>query len=84
MQRLGERISCEEDYAVNQMNANQTEGKHEVRVLFEEKQNRSTLAEKTMSAGMEKSKEFHEKREACIRKKYNADEMTQRIPSKNQ
>ena len=114
MQRLGERISCEEDYAVNQMNANQTEGKREVRVLFEEmdgvwlsmqdehhkklkkqemkvftmyegwdaekeKQNRSTLVEKTMFAGMEKSKEFHEKREACIRKKYNADEITQRI-----
>lgn len=114
MQRLGERISCEEDYAVNQMNANQTEGKREVPVLFEEmdgvwlsmqdehhkkmkkqemkvftmyegwdaakeKQNRSTLVEKTMFAGMEKSKEFHEKREACIRKKYNADEIAQRI-----
>lgn len=44
-----------------------------------EKQNRSTLVEKTMLAGMEKSSEFHEKREACIRKKYNADEIGQRI-----
>lgn len=32
-----------------------------------------------MLAGMEKSTEFHEKREACIRKKYNADEIGQRI-----
>lgn len=44
-----------------------------------EKQKRSTLVEKTMLAGMEKSNEFHEKREACIRKKYNADEIGQRI-----
>lgn len=44
-----------------------------------EKQNRSTLLEKTMLAGMEKSEEFHEKREACIRKKYDADEIGQRI-----
>ena len=28
---------------------------------------------------MEKSREFHEKREACIRKKYNGDEIGQRI-----
>ncbi len=114
MQRLGERISEEEDYAVEQMNADQSEGKKEIPVLFEEmdgvwlnmqdehhkkmkkqemkvftmyegwdaekeKQNRSTLVEKTMLAGMEKSTEFHEKREACIRKKYNADEIGQRI-----
>lgn len=32
-----------------------------------------------MLAGMEKSAEFHEKREAYIRKKYNADEIEQRI-----
>ena len=32
-----------------------------------------------MLAGMEKSAEFHEKREAYIRKKYNADEIGQRI-----
>lgn len=114
MQRLGERISEEEDHAVKQMNADQSEGQKEVPVLFEEMdgvwlnmqdehhkkmkkqemkvftmyegwdaeketQNRSTLVEKTMLAGMEKSSEFHEKREACIRKKYNADEIQQRI-----
>lgn len=48
-----------------------------------EKQNRSTLLEKTMLAGMEKSKEFHEKREACIRKKYDANEIGQRILNGN-
>ncbi len=114
MQRLGERISEEEEYAVKQMDADQTEGTKEIPVLFEEmdgvwlhmqdknhkkmkkqemkvftmyegwdaekeKQNRSTLVEKTMLAGMEKSCEFHEKREACIRKKYNADEIGQRV-----
>lgn len=114
MQRLGERISKEEEHAVKQMNADQSEGQKEIPVLFEEmdgvwlnmqdehhkkikkqemkvftmyegwdaekeKQNRSTLVEKTMLAGMEKSIEFHEKREACIRKKYNADEIRQRI-----
>jgi hypothetical protein len=114
MQRLGERISEEETYAVKQMEAGQSSGSREVPVLFEEmdgvwlsmqdahhkkmkKQemkvftmyegwdaeqeihNRSTLVEKSMLAGMEKSTEFHEKREACIRKKYNADEIGQRI-----
>ena len=114
MQRLGERISEEEDHAVKQMNADQSEGTKEIPVLFEEmdgvwlhmqgkdhkkrkkqemkvftmyeggdaekeKQKRSTLVGKTMLAGMEKSTEFHEKREACIRKKYNADEIGQRI-----
>ena len=44
-----------------------------------EKQKRSTLVGKTMLAGMENSTEFHEKREACIRQKYNADEIGQRI-----
>ena len=44
-----------------------------------EKQNRSTVVGKTMLAGMEKSTEFHEKREACIRNKYNAAEIKQRI-----
>lgn len=114
MQRLGERISGEEDHAVRQMNAGQLEGTKEIPVLFEEmdgvwlpmqdghhkkmkrqemkvftmyegwdaeaeKQGRSTLAAKTMLAGMEKSSGFHEKREACIRRKYNADEICQRI-----
>lgn len=44
-----------------------------------EKRGRSTLVEKVMLAGMEKSPEFHEKREAYIRKKYNMDEIRQRI-----
>lgn len=44
-----------------------------------EKEGRSTLAGKTLLAGMEDSRTFHEKREACIRKKYNADEIGQRI-----
>lgn len=44
-----------------------------------EKQGRSTLVEKAMPAGMGKSREPHEKREACIRKKYDADEVGQRI-----
>lgn len=44
-----------------------------------EKQNRSTLVNKTMLVGMEKSNDFHAKREACIRKKYAADEIGQRI-----
>ena len=114
MQRLGERISGEEEYAVKQMEADQTEGEREISVLFEEmdgvwlnmqdekhrkmkkqemkvftmyegwdaekeKQGRSSLVEKTMLAGMENSTEFHEKREACIRKKYNADEIGRRI-----
>ena len=44
-----------------------------------EKEGRSTLSGKTMLAGMEDSHTFHEKREACIRRKYNADEIGQRI-----
>lgn len=44
-----------------------------------EEQGRSTLVGKTMLAGMENSTEFHAKREACIRKKYAADEISQRI-----
>lgn len=114
MQRLGERISREEEQAVRQMNAGQAEGKRETPVLFEEmdgvwlcmqdehhkkmkkqerkvftmyegwdaekeKEGHSSLVEKTMLAGMEKSEEFHEKREAGIRKKYQADEIGQRI-----
>ena len=114
MQRLGERICEEEEYAVKQMEADQSEGEREIQVLFEEmdgvwlnmqdrhhkkmkkqemkvftmyegwdaekeKQGRSSLVGKTMLAGMEKSAQFHEKREACIRKKYNADEIGQRI-----
>ena len=114
MQHLGERIDDEENHAVKQMDADQTEGEKVIPVLFEEmdgvwlhiqdehhkkmkkqemkvftmyegwdeeqeKQKRSTLVGKTMLAGMENSNEFHAKREACIRKKYAADEIEQRI-----
>lgn len=44
-----------------------------------EKRNRSSLVGKTMLAGMEKSPQFHEKREALIHRKYDADEIGQRI-----
>lgn len=44
-----------------------------------EKEGRSTLVGKMMLAGMEDSQTFHEKREACIRRKYDADEIGQRI-----
>ena len=61
--------------------------KHEMKVftMYEgwdaqkEKEGRSTLVGKTMLAGMEESRTFHEKREACIRRKYDADEIGQRI-----
>ena len=114
MQRLGERIDEEERHAVKQMEADQTEGRRVIPVLFEEmdgvwlhmqdkhhkkmkkqemkvftmyegwdaekeKEGRSTLVGKTMLAGMEESHAFHEKREACIRRKYDADEIGQRI-----
>lgn len=39
----------------------------------------SRLVNKTVLAGMEKSEEFHQKREAQIRNKYNADEINLRI-----
>lgn len=44
-----------------------------------EKQNRSTLVEKHILAGIEDSKKFHDKREADIRRRYDADEIEQRI-----
>lgn len=44
-----------------------------------EKQNRSTLVGKHILAGIEDSKTFHNKREADIRKRYDADEIEQRI-----
>src|SRR5699024_7792842 len=112
IQQLGERISEEEEYAVQQMEADQTEGKRAVGILFEEmdgvwlrmqdsrhkkapKQEmkvftmyegwdadspkRSSLVNKKMLAGMEKSGSFHQKREALIEKIYDADEIGQRI-----
>lgn len=39
----------------------------------------SRLHNKRVLAGMEKSEEFHQKREAQLRRKYNADEIQQRI-----
>lgn len=44
-----------------------------------EKEKRSSLVGKTMLAGMEDSKTFHQKREACIRRKYDADGIGQRV-----
>ena len=44
-----------------------------------EKEGRSSLVGKTMLAGMEDSNTFHAKREACIHKKYDADEIGQRV-----
>lgn len=114
IQKLGERICDEEDYTVQEMNADQSKGEAVIPVLFEEmdgvwlrmqdehhkkaakqemkvctlyegwdaeaeKRKRSELVGKTMLAGMEKSAEFHEKREALIRQKYDADEIEQRI-----
>lgn len=111
IQRLGERINEEEDYAVKQMEAGQAVGKAEIPVLFEEmdgvwlamqdkahkkmkkqemkvftmyegwdaQSRESRLVNKAMLAGMEKSSEFHRKREALIEKKYNANEIRQRV-----
>ena len=44
-----------------------------------EAENRSTLVEKHIVAGIEDSKTFHEKREADIRRRYDADEIGRRI-----
>ena len=112
MQRLGERLDEEEQYAVKEMHADRTQGEKIIPVLFEEmdgiwlhmqdsshkrmkkqemkvftmyegwdkdQQRRSTLVGKTMLAGMETSRLFHEKREALIEKKYDVDEIQQRI-----
>lgn len=112
MQRLGERISSEEEHAVKQMEAGEAGGTKEVPVLFEEmdgvwlfmqdkkhkkmkkqemkvctvyegwdaeSRGRNRLVNKTVLAGMEKSSEFHAKREAVIEKTYAADEIGQRI-----
>lgn len=46
---------------------------------WDEESTRSRLVNKAMLAGMEKSNEFHRKREALIEKRYNADEIGQRI-----
>ncbi len=54
-----------------------------VAVMYEgwekdEKKN-SRLSKKTVCAGMEKASKFHEKREALLRNKYNADEIEYRV-----
>lgn len=112
VQKLGERVSAEEETEVKRMNADESQGKREIKVLFEEmdgvwlrmqgkdhkskgKQEMkvatiyegwekdagtgSRLRGKKVIAGMEKSHEFHEKREAQIRSIYNADEIEYRI-----
>ena len=114
IQRLGEKISKEEDADVARMHADKSTGSKEIPTLFEEmdgvwlhmqgadhkkarnqemkvftmyegwdaeaeRSGRSTLSEKAMLAGMEDSASFHEKREAFIRSRYNADEIQQRI-----
>lgn len=112
VQKLGERVVEEEELLVKQMNADEAEGRREIKVLFEEmdgvwlrlqgkdhnsipkqemkvatvyegwdKEDRSgsRLCGKKVIAGMEKSSEFHEKREAQIRSIYNADEIEYRI-----
>ena len=112
VQKLGERVSREEEQQVKQMNADELEGDREIKVLFEEmdgvwlhlqgKDHKSIakqemkvatiyegwektagsgnrLCGKRVLAGMEKSSEFHEKREAQIRSIYHADEIEYRI-----
>ena len=112
VQKLGERIRGEEELLVKQMNADETEGSREIKVLFEEmdgvwlrlqgkdhkpipkqemkvatiyegwdekERHGSRLCGKKVIAGMEKSSEFHEKREAQIRSIYNAEEIEYRI-----
>ena len=112
VQRLGERVSEEEELQVRQMNADEATGRREIKVLFEEmdgvwlkmqgeghrklpkqemkvavtyegwekgSRRGSRLCGKRVMAGMEKSRAFHEKREAQIRSIYNADEIEYRI-----
>lgn len=112
VQKLGERVREEEELQVKQMNADETEGTRDIKVLFEEmdgvwlrlqgKDHKSIakqemkvatiyegwekcdskashLCGKKVIAGMEKSSDFHEKREAQIRSIYNADEIEYRI-----
>lgn len=54
-----------------------------VAVMYEgwekDEKNNSRLSKKTICAGMEKASKFHEKREALLRNKYNADEIEYRI-----
>lgn len=111
-QRLGEKLTAEDEYAVNEMNAGNITGEREVPVLFEEmdglwlsmqgegarkapkqelklstiyegwnaeSKNTSSLVEKTVFAGMERSDDFLEKREARICQKYDPERIGKRI-----
>ena len=44
-----------------------------------DKAGKSALVGKIMLAGMDDSHDFYEKKEACIRKHYDADEIEQRV-----
>lgn len=114
VQRLGEKISLEEEEDVIRMRQDCAAGTKEIPTLFEEmdgiwlrmqrpdhkkapmqemkvftmyegwdaeaeKTKRSTLVGKSVLAGMEDARTFHEKREAFIRSRYNADEIQLRI-----
>lgn len=111
-QRMGEKLSEEDEWAVKEMNTGNITGAREVPVLFEEmdglwlsmqgecakkapkqelkmstiyegwdaeSKNASSLVEKTVFAGMERSDDFLEKREAKICQKYNPEKIEKRI-----
>lgn len=111
-QRLGEKLTAEDEKAVEEMNAGKITGKRSVPVLFEEmdglwirmqaegakkapkqelklstvyegwdaeSKNASRLVEKTVFAGMERSDDFLEKREARICQKYDPEKIGRRI-----
>jgi hypothetical protein len=75
-QKLGVRISSEEELDVKKMKAFTM---YEGWDAEKEKEGRSTLVEKVVFAGMDGSSGFHKKREAVIQKKYNPDEIERRI-----
>lgn len=111
-QRLGEKMTEEDEAAVSDMNAGNIKGERAVPVLFEEmdglwldmqgkgarkvpgrelkmstiyegwdasSKKASKLIEKTVFAGMERSEDFLEKREAKICQKYDPEKIGQRI-----
>lgn len=77
IQRLGERISEEEDYAVKQMNADQAEGKRETAVLFEEMEGvwLRMQDEHHKKAGEQEMKVFTMYTRVGMRKKKNKSEV---------
>ena len=112
VQKLGDRISNEENCMVKEMDTTDGKGTKEIKLLFEEmdgvwlkmqdkkhkkapKQEMKVattyegwendgkgcnrLSGKIVIAGMEKSDDFHAKREARIRRTYNADEIEIRV-----